>query len=273
MARQENRTPQRERVDRARLMVSMNGSLLGYIAGHIAIKILFGEFYLAILTGTLVGAPIGGVVSWLIFEGIRGKVNGQLAVYLGATLLLYISLSMNGLLEFAILPEFADSSSQLRVSAVARVVDIIRILPLWIAPIIGGVCADCFDRRKLLTIVTLVFAALLIAVGALNILTTISLPFFYVFVLAASVVTMFLAPVQISLVTNLMRRDAIVAAIAFNTAALAFAIWIGGILGNALIRPLGLDCRGRLRLHGGRRPGHSSWLQLNCARRHQNGKD
>lgn len=155
-----------------------------------------------------------------------GQGHGQLAAYLLATGLLYLPLQIYLFLQSWFVFEFTDSPYQ--VGLVAG----IQTAPWLFAPIVGGVCADIFDRRRLLVVASLLFACLLFAEGTMIGTGVVTMQFIYVFAIATAAVGMFVVPAHLSFLANLLRRG-------FNFAIVNLTMVIGPIIGGLLISLLG----------------------------------
>lgn len=119
-------------------------------------------------------------------------------------------------------------------------VGLVRVVPIVVFSMIGGVVADAWHRRRLMLMTQ---AALTLVAGALAFLTgrdVITLPLLYALTALGSTVGSFDLPARQALVPSLVPREDLANALSLNTAMVQIASIAGPAIGGLLIASLGL---------------------------------
>lgn len=116
----------------------------------------------------------------------------------------------------------------------------VQFTPLLILALIGGAIADRLDKRSLLLATQII--SLLLAVGLGTLVATNTVQYWHVLVFAAMLGTVnaFYTPARQAFVPELVEKDALMNAVALNSAIFNGARVIGPAIGGVLVAALGL---------------------------------
>ncbi|MFO7664208.1 MAG: MFS transporter [Chloroflexota bacterium] len=117
---------------------------------------------------------------------------------------------------------------------------LVRVIPIIIFALAGGLLADTRDRRKLLIGTTLASTLMAAALAALTISGQITIPWIYVLTAALAGVAAFEQPSRQSLVPHLVSRETFANAVSLNTLMFTGASVFGPALGGILLAYAGV---------------------------------
>jgi MFS family permease len=117
---------------------------------------------------------------------------------------------------------------------------LVRVIPIIIFALAGGLLADTRDRRKLLIGTTLASTLMAVALAALTLSGRITIPWIYVLTAALAGVAAFEQPSRQSLVPHLVSREAFTNAVSLNTLMFTGASVFGPALGGILLAYAGV---------------------------------
>ena len=104
---------------------------------------------------------------------------------------------------------------------------LMRVLPVLLLALIGGIAADTYDRRKIMMGTELIAITSAAILTFLTLTNNISIPLLYLFTAITTGIAAFQTPAQQSLIPNLVPKDALGNAVSMNT----ILFYVGSIVG------------------------------------------
>jgi MFS family permease len=115
------------------------------------------------------------------------------------------------------------------------ILGLVRILPIIVFSLLGGVLADAFDRRRLMVVTRGMAALLALVLAALTLTDQVTVSLIYLVGAAAAGLMAFDSPARQSLVPHLVKAEHLTNAISLNQLILQLATIIGPALAGVLI--------------------------------------
>jgi MFS family permease len=120
------------------------------------------------------------------------------------------------------------------------VVGLVRLLPIFLLGILGGVAADAVDRRKLMLVTQTGMALTAAGLAALSFAGTITLPWLYALTMLSASFGAFDSPARQSLIPALVPREDLANAFSLNSTMFQAAAVLGPALSGLMIGQSGL---------------------------------
>ncbi|MGB1250344.1 MAG: MFS transporter [Candidatus Promineifilaceae bacterium] len=105
---------------------------------------------------------------------------------------------------------------------------LMRVLPILLLALIGGIAADTYDRRKIMLVTETIAISGAAVLTFLTLAGNITLPLLYLFTALTTGVSAFQTPAQQSLIPNLVPKNALGNAVSMNT----ILYYVGSIAGS-----------------------------------------